>query len=146
MNNPQCQRPTLTARPRFVRFTDLSDELNRLFATQASGAWSPALDVYEEEENFTVQAELPGFKREDIEVLLHDGKLAISGERKAEKRHEDAEVHRAERYVGRFQRAVVLPVTVATDKVKASYTDGVLTVTLPKTDEAKPKKIDVSVN
>lgn len=146
MNMTQCQRPTFTAPPRFVRFTDLSDELNRLFETQASEAWSPALDVYEDKDNFVVQAELPGLKREDIDVSLHDGTLTLSGERKVETRPEGAEVYRAERCVGRFQRALGLPVAVATDKVKAAYTDGVLTVTLPKTEEAKPKRIDVSVN
>ena len=146
MNIAQCQRPILTARPGFVRFTDLSEELNRLFETQAANTWSPALDVYEGKENFVVQAELPGLKREDIEVSLHEGTLTISGERKAEKRHEDAEVYRAERCIERFPRTIGLAATVATDKVKASYTDGVLTVTLPKTEEAKPRKIDVSVN
>jgi len=146
MNITQCQGSTLTGRPSFVRFTSLNDELNRLFGSQVSESWTPAVDVYEDKENFVVQAELPGLKREDIEVSLHDGALTISGERKAEKRSEETEVHRAERYVGRFQRALVLPITVAADKVKAGYTDGVLTITLPKTEEAKPKKIDVSVN
>lgn len=146
MNITQCQRPTFTRGHSFVRFTNLNDELNRLFDTQVSDTWTPALDVYEDKENFVVQAELPGLKREDIEVSLHDGTLTISGERKAEKRNEDAEVYRAERLVGRFQRAVGLPTTVATEKVKAGYTDGLLTITLPKTEEAKPRKIDVSVN
>lgn len=146
MNIAQCQRSTATARPGFVRFTDINDELNRLFETQFSGAWSPAFDVYEDHEKFVVQAELPGLRREDIEVSLHDGTLTISSERKAAKRPEGAKVYCAERQVGRCQRAVVLPTTVATDKVTAGYTDGVLTVTLPKTDEAKPRKIDVSVN
>jgi HSP20 family protein len=155
MNIAQCQQSPLTARPGFVRFTNLNDELNRLFETTFTAltpdsdyahAWSPALDVYEDNENFVVQAELPGLKREDMEVSLHDGTLTISGERKAEKRPETAQVYRAERSVGRFQRALVLPDTVAADRVKAGYTDGVLTVTLPKTEAAKPKKIDVSVN
>ena len=146
MNMTQYQRPTLTARPSFFRFADLNDELNHLFETHVSDAWTPALDVYEDKENFVVQAELPGLKREDIEVSLHEGTLTISGERKAEACLADAEVFRAERHVGRFQRVVELPATVATDKVKAGYADGVLTVTLPKTEDAKPKKIDVSVN
>jgi HSP20 family protein len=85
-------------------------------------------------------------KREDIEVSLHEGSLSISGERKSEEKHKDADVYRAERFYGRFQRTVALPVPVAADKVKASYKDGVLTITLPKTEEAKPKQIDVNVN
>jgi HSP20 family protein len=133
----------------------LRDELDRLFespwadlanTSQLLSGWTPALDVYEDKENFIVKAELPGMKREDIDVSLHGGALSISGERKSETKHEDAEVHRTERFSGRFQRTVTLPAVVAADKVKAQYKDGVLTVTLPKTEEAKPKQIDVSVS
>ena len=85
-------------------------------------------------------------KREDIEVSLHEGGISISGERKSEEKHADAEVYRTERFFGRFQRTVMLPTPVAGDKVKAAYKDGVLTVTLPKTEEAKPKQIEVNVN
>ncbi len=155
MNITHYQRLPLTARSSVVRFTDLNDELNRLFGSAFAGltenvpsaeGWSPVLDVYEDKENFVIQAELPGLKREDIDVSLHEGTLTIAGERQAVTRPEDAEIYCAERKVGRFQRAVVLPTTVATDRVKAGYTDGVLTVTVPKTEEAKPKKIDVAVN
>jgi HSP20 family protein len=132
----------------------LREEIDRLFeaplaewarSTQLLSGWTPALDVFEDKDNLVVKAELPGMKREEIEVSLHDGSLSISGERKGENKYEDAEVYRAERYVGKFQRTVSLPSPVASDKVKAQYTDGVLTVTLPKTEEAKPKQIDVSV-
>jgi len=149
------QRPSLSTWPGFNRLTNLQDELDRFFdtpfaaltqGTSFNGAWTPALDVYEDMDSFVVKAELPGMKKDENEVSLHDGILCISGERKAETKTEDAEVYRAERFVGRFQRSVVLPATVAADKVKAAYTDGVLTITLPKTEEAKPKKIDVSVN
>ena len=85
-------------------------------------------------------------KKEDINISLQDGSLSISGERHSEKKFENAEVYRAERFVGRFQRTVVLPTPIASDKVKAQYKDGVLTVTLPKSEEAKPKEIDVEVN
>jgi HSP20 family protein len=134
----QCERPGLG------RLTNLQDELNRLFGTQA--VWAPALDVREDKDNFVIRAELPGLKREDIEVSLQDDTLVISGERKFEKTEEGVEVHRQERYYGKFQRALTLSEPVAADKVKADYKDGVLTVTLPKTEAAKPKKIDVSVN
>jgi HSP20 family protein len=141
--------------PTFGRLSSLRDELDRLFespfagltnASQLLSGWTPALDVYEDKENFIVKAELPEMKNEDIDVSLHDGSLSISGERKSETKHEDAEVYRAERFFGRFQRTVTLPAPVAADKVKAQYKDGVLTVTLPKTEEAKPKQIDVSVS
>ena len=97
-------------------------------------------------EIFTIKVELPGLKREEIGVSLQDGALVISGERKEEKISEGTEVHRQERFYGKFQRTLTLPTPVAADKVKAAYSDGVLTVTLPKAEEAKPKKIEVNGN
>lgn len=138
--------------PAVGRLTDLRDEIDRLFespfarTSEILTGWTPAFDVYEEKDNFVVKAELPGMKKEDINVSLQDGSLIISGERRSETHSEEAEVYRAERFFGKFQRAVALPAAVAADKVKAQYRDGVLTVTLPKTEEAKPKQIDVSVN
>ncbi|HMP83409.1 MAG TPA: Hsp20/alpha crystallin family protein [Verrucomicrobiota bacterium] len=155
MNLIRWQTPTVTQWPTFDRLSDLRDEIDRLFEAPLAGllrtqnllsGWTPAIDVFEGKDAFTVKAELPGMKKEDIDVSLHDGMLSISGERKAESKHEDAEVYRSERYVGRFQRTVALPAPVAADKVNAQYKDGVLTIALPKTEEAKPKHIDVSVN
>ena len=155
MNIVKWQRPALSNWAGFGRLANLHDELDRLFESPLSeltrtshllSGWTPALDVYEEKDSFVVKAELPGMKKEDIEVSLHDGSLSISGERKAESKHEDSEVYRTERLFGRFQRTVTLPATVAADKVKAAYNDGILTITLPKTEEAKPRKIDVSIN
>jgi HSP20 family protein len=154
MNLTRYQRPEL-AWPGFGRLSSLRDELDRLFespwtelarTSQLLSGWTPALDVHEDKDNFVVQAELPGMKREEIDVSLHDGALSISGERKTEKKYEEAEVYRTERFFGKFQRTVTLPTPVAADKVKAQYKDGVLTITLPKTEEAKPKQIDVNVN
>ena len=148
-------RPELTGWPTFGRLTDLRDEIDRLFelpltevarTSRLFSGWTPALDLYEEKDNLVVKAELPGMKREDIEVSLHEGSLSISGERKSEQKHEDAEVYRAERFFGRFQRTVTLPTPVAADKVKAEYKEGILSITLPKTEEAKPKHIDVNVS
>ena len=134
--------------PTLGRLTDLRDEIDRLFEaplqrTSEFLGWTPAFDVYEEKDNFIVKAELPGMKKEDITVSLHDGNLIISGERKTETKGEGAEVYRAERFFGKFQRTVALPTTVATNQVKAEYKDGVLTVTLPKSEEAKPRQINV---
>ena len=149
------QRPEAAAWPGFGRLGSLRDEIERLFeaplaelarSNQLLSGWTPALDVFEDKDNLFVKAELPGMKREDIEVSLHDGSLSISGERKSEKKYEEAEVYRTERFVGKFQRTVTLPSPVAADKVKAQYKDGILTITLPKTEEAKPKQIDVSVS
>jgi HSP20 family protein len=144
MKLTKYERPGLVW-PGFGRLTSLQDELDRLFESPLTG-WAPALDVQEDKDNFTVRVELPGLKREDIEVSLQDGALVISGERKSEKVEEGAVIHRQERFYGKFQRALTLPEPVAADKVKADYKDGVLAVTLPKTEEARPKKIDVSVN
>jgi len=141
--------------PGFGRLSNLREEIDRLFeaplaelarSTQLLSGWTPALDVFEDKDNIFVKAELPGMKKEEIELSLHDGSLSISGERKSENKYEDAEVYRAERFVGKFQRTVALPSPVAADKVKAQYKEGILTVTLPKTEEAKPKHIDVSVS
>ena len=148
------QRPEV-AWPGFGRLSNLRDEIDRLFeaplaewvrSTQLLSGWTPALDVYEDKDNIVVKAELPGMKREEIELSLHDGSLNISGERKGVNKYEGADVYRSERFVGKFQRTVTLPSPVAADKVKAHYNDGILTVTLPKTEEAKPKHIDVSVS
>ena len=138
----QCERPGVVG---YGRLANLQDELDRLFEPPLR-AWAPALDVAEDKDNYTVRVELPGLKREDIEVSLQDGALVISGERSEEKVSEGTEIHRRERFYGKFQRALSLSEPVKADKVKADYKDGVLTVTLPKTEEAKPKKIDVSVN
>ena len=148
------QGPELSTWPVFGRLTDLRDDLDRLFESPLAewgrtssllSGWNPSLDVYEDKDNLYVKVELPGMKREEIEVSLHEGSLSISGERKSEQKHQDAEVYRAERFFGRFQRTVTLPTPVAAEKVNAEYKDGILSITLPKTEEAKPKHIDVNV-
>jgi HSP20 family protein len=153
-NLTRWQRPDLAVWPTFGRLFGLRDELDRLFepfggltgSSQLLSGWNPAIDLYQDKDNVVVKAELPGMKKEEINVSLHDGVLSISGERKSEKKFEDAETYRAERLVGRFQRSVTLPSPVSAEKIKAQYKDGILTVTLPKTEEAKPKQIEVSVN
>jgi HSP20 family protein len=145
----------LSTWPSFGRFSDLSTEIERLFESPFAGlayptrllsGWTPVLDVHEDKDSFIVKAELPGMKKEDIEVSLNDGMLSISGERKGETKSEGAEVYRSERFFGRFQRNVAFPAAVAADKIQAAYKDGVLTVTLPKAEETKARKIDVSFN
>jgi HSP20 family protein len=155
MNMIRWQRPLLATWPGLGRLTELRDEIDRVFEGPVAefvrgsnyfSGWTPALDVFEDKDAFTVKVELPGMKKEDINVTLHDGSLSISGERKHEVRPDDTEVHRTERYVGRFQRTLTLPAAVAADRIKATYKDGVLSVHLPKTEEAKPKQIDVRIN
>ena len=154
-NLTRWQRPEVATWPGLGRLTDLRDEIDRLFesplaewarASNLLSGWNPALDLYEDKDNLYVKVELPGMKREEIDVSLHEGSLSVSGERKSEQKHEDGEVYRAERFFGRFQRTVMLPTPVAAEKVKAQYQEGILTITLPKTEEAKPKHIDVNVS
>lgn len=146
------QKQDASAWPAFGPLFNLRDELDRLFAgpftdlarsSQFASVWNPAIDLFEDKDNLIVKAELPGLKKEEIEVSLDDGALSISGERKNEPKLEDAETCRAERFTGRFQRTFTLPAEVKTDQVQAQYQDGILTVTLPKTELAKPKQIEI---
>jgi HSP20 family protein len=137
--------------PTLGRLTDLRDEIDRFFESPLARTseflgWTPPFDVYEEKDGYVVKAEIPGMKKEDINVSIENGELVISGERKGETKGDGAEVYRAERYFGKFQRTVSLPATVSTKDVRAEYRDGVLTVTIPKSEEAKPKQIEVKVS
>jgi HSP20 family protein len=149
------QRPEAAQWSGSGHLMNLRDEIDRLFeaplsalarTSQLLSGWTPALDVYEGKNELVVRTELPGLRKEDIHVALHQGTLSISGERKTENKHQQAQPFRAERFFGRFQRTVALPAPVAADKIKAEYKDGILVVTLPKAEEAKPKQINVKVN
>lgn len=113
--------------------------------SQLLEGWFPAVDVYENNESLTVRAELPGMKKEEIDISLHDGFLTLTGERKQQSKEEGSETYRSERWLGRFHRTISLPCRVDVEKIKATYLDGVLTVSLPKAEEAKPKQIPVLV-
>jgi len=137
----------------FDRLASFRDEVNRLFdfswPSRDSGlfsGWSPALDVFDNKDNLVVTAELPGMKKDEINLSLHDGVLTVSGERKHEREAKEGGTFRSERYFGKFQRSVTLPSAVDSSKVNASYKDGILTVELPKAEEAKPKQIAVNVS
>ena len=137
MSYLQYQYPALSTWPAFNRLFD--------FATRELAApvgWAPALDLFENEESYVATLELPGFKPGDFSIDLNDGVLTLSGERKAEGNG----VFRNERPTGKFSRRVELPKRVDAQRVKAEYKDGVLTVTLPKAEDAKPRKINVSLN
>ena len=149
------RQPATAAWPHFGRISSLQEELGRLFASplaelagdsNACDGCCPALEVHEDKDRFVIKADLPGMTKEEINVSLHQGDLVISGERKGETKTEDARVLRSERYYGNFQRVLSLPSTVDASKVKADYKDGVLTIALPKAEEAKPRQISVSVN
>ena len=93
-----------------------------------------------------MKCELPGMKKEDIQISLHENTLSISGERKHERAVKEGDAFRSERFFGRFHRSVTLPVAAQADNVKAQYKEGILTVTLAKAEEAKPKQIEVQVS
>ncbi len=143
----------LTRKPRYdMPLSRLRDQLGQIFEQPdfaltdvMGGGWIPAVDVLEDKDKLTVKAELPGFKREELEVSVHENNLIISGERRSEGERKDGEFYRSERFYGRFHRAVSLPAAVDIEGTLASYRDGVLIVTLPKTDQAKAKQIEVKV-
>jgi len=108
-----------------------------------TGYWLPALDIAERENEVLVKAELPGMKADDIDIQVQGNVLTISGEKKESKEDKDENYYHAERHYGSFRREVTLSSEVDVDHIKAEYKDGVLTITLPKTEQAKPKKISV---
>jgi len=148
------QRPDLSNWGAFDQLTNLRQEINRLFELPFGDSnreseffgWAPVLDLYEDKDHVVVRAELPGMKKEDIEISLHEGSLIISGERKTEFQEGEGETSRSERFFGRFQRALELPKPVDANNVTATYKDGILTVKLPKTEESKPKQITVKAD
>ena len=149
------QSPEITSWPTFGRLSNLRDELDPLFElpfwsnfgrqTQLFSGWTPALDLYQSNDNVIALIELPGMRKEDIEISLHDGMLTIAGERKMETPGGE-KAERSERYIGKFRRSITLPTRVDANKVSATHKDGILTVTLPKAEEAKPKQIQVNVS
>lgn len=107
--------------------------------------WIPAVDIAEDDKEYTIKVELPGVNKEDVRVSVEGGVLSISGERKAEKEEKNKKYHRIERTYGSFARSFTLPEGTASDRVGAEFKDGVLKVHLPKDEKAKPKSIDVKV-
>lgn len=140
-------------------FTDLEriqKEMNRMFNLSLAhegnreigildGAWSPAVDIYDSKDNVMVKADIPGLTKDDIEVTVQGDTLFIKGEKKQEKEVKEKDYIRTERFYGNFQRAVRLPAEVQSDKVEATYKNGVLELVLPKSEKAKPKQIKLDI-
>jgi len=141
---------------------NLQREFNRLFDTifptptdkaadaePQSAVWRPTVDLHENSDGFIVDAELPGLKKEDVQINFQDGTLSISGERKYayEKKGEDGakdeSCHRMERFYGRFHRSFTFPTAVDADKIRASFDNGVLKVVVPKAEVVKPRQIEI---
>jgi len=155
MNLVRRERENPGALAPFNELNRIRTEINRIFgdpfslmapSTSFFEGWAPAVDVYEDKDKFTVKAELPGVKKEEVEVSANGNTLTISGERKQEQERREGERYRSERYFGRFQRSITLDTPVDVNKVQASYKDGVLTVVCPKSEEAKARQIQVKTS
>lgn len=136
----------------FVQLAAVTGEVGRLldppffgrFNRVAPVGWTPAFDLYENQDKLTVRAEVPGLKKDQIKLVLKDDVLTVSGERRPDADSESAKYVRRERAFGSFERTVTLPFPVNHSGIAAKFEDGVLTITLPKAEEAKPRQIAVN--
>jgi HSP20 family protein len=124
------------------------DSINRLFSEDGvkTRPWAPAVDIMETENELVLKADVPGVELKDIDIQLENGTLTVKGERKYEKEEKNKGFHKMERSYGSFVRYFTLPDTVDADHVHAAYEAGVLTITLPKKEVAKPKTIKVQIS
>lgn len=136
-----------------AEFDTFQREIDRMFDRFRGGivddgttsTFLPAVDIIEEKDEYIVKLELPGVNKNDVKITVQNDILTIKGEKKSEHESKDKNYHRMERAYGVFQRSFTLPSSVNSDKIDASYNNGVLTITLPKVEEAKPKEIEVKV-
>ena len=137
---------------------DMSERLNRVVSRQGNGPmdgngqevmtvadWIPTVDISETEAEYTIQAELPGVKKQDVRVTMENGVLTIQGERRPRQTEAGRKHHWIETSYGRFARSFTLPDTVEAGNVRAEYADGILHLHLPKSEKAKPRQIDVKI-
>ena len=129
----------------------LQSEVNRVFdaffggsgAASRARRWVPAMDLVETDEHLVLRADLPGMRRDDVDIEIKDGALTVSGERKAEHEENAEGYYRVERAYGRFSRSLTLPDGIEPDAVEASFADGVLEVRIPKPAERKPHRVEI---
>lgn len=137
--------------PFWKEFNTLSGRFNRLFdvdreeASDSLGAWSPAVDIYDKGAEVVIHAEVPGMKKEDIDVHVENNVLTIRGKKERKEEVKEDGYFRTERTYGTFSRSFSLPTTVDVSKIVAEYKEGILTLSLPKEEQAKPRQIAVSV-
>jgi len=137
----------------YQEFSTIQDRMDRLFRNSLgsesqeslTSAFSPLVDVYEDEHSVSLKIEVPGIDEKDIDVHIENNTLTVHGERKFEKEEKEENFRRVERQYGSFTRSFTLPSTVDPEQVKANYEKGILKVSLPKKAEAKPKQIKVNV-
>jgi HSP20 family protein len=135
----------------FHEIQNFQQEMDRLFGLDfgrggesfLDGAWNPAVDVVQEDDRYQVRVDLPGMKRDEIDVTIHGNTLTISGEKKREAETKEENLYRSERYYGKFSRSLTLPSAVDAEKIAATYKDGVLEISIPKSEEARAKVIKI---
>jgi HSP20 family protein len=148
---------TLTKWDPFKDLLSLQDRMNRLFDESvrnvktgdealSSAIWSPAVDIYETDDEVVVKAELPEVNQKDIDIQIENNTLTLRGERKFNKETKKENFHRIERAYGTFSRSFTLPGTINQEKISADYKDGILRISMPKREETKPKQIKVAVS
>ncbi|HVW10843.1 MAG TPA: Hsp20/alpha crystallin family protein [Bryobacteraceae bacterium] len=138
--------PAITHDP-FQSLRFFEDAVTRLMSEpRGSRPWSPAVDIFESEDALTLRADLPDVNTEDIDIRVENNTLTLKGSRKFVKDENAKGYHRIERSYGDFLRSFAVPPTVETDKVAAEYKNGVLTITLPKKENAKPRQVKVAIN
>jgi len=131
----------------FANLRVFEDAVTRMLSEpRANRPWSPAVDIFETENDLVLKADLPDVDQKEIDVRIENNTLTIEGNRKFEKEEAGKGYHRIERSYGHFTRSFAVPSTFDTEKIGASYKNGVLTVTLPKREAAKPKQIKVQVS
>jgi HSP20 family protein len=141
----------LIRRDPWMTMPTLQNRINRLFDDMLPAAdeemglfnWQPLVDTFEKDHAIEVRAELPGIKKDDISIDVRNNVLTLSGERSYDEDVNEGDFYRRERMYGKFQRAIPLPDNVDTDNIDAQYDEGVLKVTVPKTEESQTKKIEV---
>jgi len=138
-------RDLVVTQDRFNRL--FSEALSPFFDSNSTGVrtWAPAVDIFETDQNVVLKAELPGVDPKDVEIRVEYGTLYVKGERKLENQVKEENYHRIEWTYGSFMRTFPLPRSVDADKAAAEYKNGVLTLTMPKREEAKPKTIRIQV-
>lgn len=131
------------SRSPFEELNDLRIHMSRLIESESTHAWSPVVDVRENENEIVVEAELPGMKKEEIDIQWNDGALVLRGERKIESAQSKERFHRMERQYGAWRRAFQFEISIDAGRISADYENGVLTVCLPKSEAAMPRRIAI---
>ena len=128
---------------RWDPFRLLIDQATRLDGEEGHRAWLPPVDIFQDQDNLVLRAELPGVDKDNIDVRVENGVLTLQGDRKTETDLEDKNAFRRERIFGRFARSFTLPTTVDATRITAKYRDGLLEIVLPKAEAAKPKRVEI---